>query len=210
MAMARVDATAASDPIRSLPFILEQRASTTSLVIAGIFIVLAATVLLAPFGVLAAHAATAPASFLATIQQPAVAVQLGLALLVALVFVAVPLRLLVLRSRRPRRIVISQQSVSVTTGTHGTPPDWSEPLTAYQGVAHHIRTSLSGAQHEIVLVHEQASKSVVLHTADRIGQPQIDAVAALLNLPQVPARALYERTPAKRPALQQAVELKAA
>jgi hypothetical protein len=202
MAIARVDLSTASDPIRSLPFVLEQRPSATSLVIAGTFIALAATVLLAPFGVLAAHAATAPASFLATIQQPAVAVQLGLALLVALVFVAVPLRVLVRRSRQPHRIVISRQTVSATTGTHGTAADWSEPLAAYQGVAHHIRTSLSGAKHEIVLVHEQASKSVILHIADRIAQPQIDAVAALLNVVQVPARALYERTPAQQRTVQ--------
>jgi hypothetical protein len=194
MGIARVDVITGCDPIRSLPVTLEQRSSLTSMAIAGLFIALAAIVLLAPFGLLAAHAATAPAFFIATIQQPAIALQLGLALLVAVAFVAVPLRALLRRSMQPRQFVISRQTVSATiTGVHGTQANWSEPLAAYQGVAHHIRTSLSGARHEIVLVHAQPSKSVILHIADRIAQPQIDAVAALLNVAQVPARAMYER-----------------
>jgi hypothetical protein len=205
MAIARVYVISASDPIRSLPVTLEQRTSPASLAIAGVFIALAAIVLLAPFGLLAAHAATAPTVFAAKIQQPAVALQLGLALLVAVAFVAVPLRALLRRSMQPRQIVISRHTVSATGGTHGARTNWSEPPAAYQGGAHHIRTSLSGAQHEIVLVHAQPSKSIVLQTADRIAQPQIDAVAALLNVAQVPARALYERVrPERRTELQAA------
>ena len=91
----------------------------------------------------------------------------------------------------PSRFVISGETVAATNGPAGAPA-WNEPLTAYRGVAHHIRTSLSGAQHEIVLVHPDASKSIVLTTADRIGQPQVDAMAALLNVCEVPARTLYQ------------------
>jgi hypothetical protein len=189
MALARVDFVTA-DPMCTLPVSLEQPASRTSTIIAGLFIALAAMVLLAPFSLLAAQAAAEPAHFLATIRQPAIAVQLGLALFVAIAFVSIPLLLLVRRSRQPRRIVISETSVCATGAPSAT---WSEPLTAYEGIAHHIRTSLSGAQHELVLVHQERSKSVVLHISDRIAQPQIDAVAALLKVSEVPARSLYER-----------------
>lgn len=191
MAVARIEVETHSDAAHSLPLTLERKSSPISMLIAATFIALAATVLLAPFSLLAAQAAQDPAAFLTTLQHPAIALQLGLALMVAIVFVAVPLRRLLCRSMLPSRFVISGETVAATNGLAGAPA-WNEPLTAYRGVAHHIRTSLSGAQHEIVLVHPDASKSIVLATADRIGQRQVDAMAALLNVCEVPARTLYQ------------------
>jgi hypothetical protein len=191
VAIAPVEGDKQSAAVQSLSLLLERETSPISIVIAGAFIAVAAGVLLVPFSLLAARAAEDPASFIATIRQPAIALQLGLALVVAVAFVAVPLRKLVRRSLQPRRIVISGGHVVASHDSAGTPA-WSEPLTAYRGVAHHIRTSLSGAQHEIVLVHPDASKSIVLQSADRIAQPQVDAMACLLNVAEVPARAIYQ------------------
>jgi hypothetical protein len=193
MVPAKLAEMTATAPFESLPITLEQSTSPMSTLIIGSFIAVAATVLLAPFGLLAAHATAEPAAFQAAISQPATAVQLGLALIVALGFVTVPLHLLLRRWQQPRRIIVSQQSVSASDAKGPARGNWNEPLSAYQGVTHHIRTSLSGAQHEIILVHAQPAKSVVLHVADRIGQPEIEAIARLLNVPQVPTRALYER-----------------
>lgn len=196
MAVAQFDARSSNDSLPALPLTLDRQNSPTSIAIAATFIALAAAILLAPFSLLAAQAAHDPVAFLATIQQPAIALQLSLALVVAVVFVTVPLRLLLRRSMQPRRIVVSGHRVEATNDPAGQ-PTWSEPLSAYHGVAHHIRTSLSGARHEIVLVHPVAAKSIVLMSADRIGQPQVDAMAALLKVREVPARALYQNHPVR-------------
>ena len=210
MATARIEVISPADVLKSLPLTIEQRTSPNSAAIAGAFIAVAAALLLAPFGVLAAHAAVDPAAVFATLRNPATALQLGIGLLFGLAFVAVPLRKLLRGTLQPRRIVVSRHTVSAGNGDAGMEAVWSEPLASYEGVAHHIRTSLSGAQHEIVLVHARASRTVVLATADRISQPQVAAMAALLNVAQVPARQLYERKRAQPSNRPRAMELKAA
>ena len=192
MAAQNASSITAADPFGVLPVTLEQRVSIATLIILGAFIATTAAVLLTPFAIFAIHAAADPAGFLKALSRPTVALQLGLALLVAIAFVLIPSRLLVRRAMQPRRITISADAVkAIAAGSTGE--QWSEPLAAYRGVAHHIRTSLSGAQHEIVLVHAQPGKSVVLQTADRISQPHVDAIALMLKLNQVPARMMYER-----------------
>ncbi len=188
------------EAILSLPIMLDQNVSGISVTIAGTFIAIAAGVLLAPFGLVAELAALDPASFLLIAQHPAIAIQLGLAFAIGIGFVAFPLRRLSRRALAPRRIVISEREVRASDLWLADGRGWSEPLAAYKGVAHHIRTTLSGSQHEIVLIHDQASKSVVLHIADQIGQTQVDALAALLNVSEISAREMY-RGRASRPEL---------
>ena len=67
-------------------------------------------------------------------------------------------------------------------------------LASFDGVAHHIRASLSGLTHEIVLVHPDPSMTVTLASAERITQSKLDQVASLLGLSEIPARAIYERS----------------
>lgn len=70
------------------------------------------------------------------------------------------------------------------------------PISEYCGVAHHIRASLSGLTHEIVLVHEKPCLTVTLAAAERVTQAQLDAVKSLFKLPEISPRAIYERLPA--------------
>jgi hypothetical protein len=70
-------------------------------------------------------------------------------------------------------------------------------LSEYRGVAHHIRTSLSGLTHEIALVHANPALTVTLVSADRITQGTLDAIKSLLRLPEIPPRALFERGDAR-------------
>ena len=194
MAAARLDVKEIAGSTYTLPITLNHKGSATSYFVAASFIFCAACFLLMPFGMLVALAAYEPNSVWVIARNPSTAIQLGLALVVGLVFVTYPLRCLLQRMRSPRSILIDEGTVSATGTRQDGKPTWSEPLSAYQGVTHHIRTTLSGAHHEIVLIHAEASKSVVLQTADRIAQPQVDAVAALLNVAEIPARTLYERT----------------
>ena len=179
--------------IASLPMTLDQSVSVVSIAVAGAFVAIAAVVLVAPFGLVVELAAFDPAAFLQIAQRPATAIQLAIALVIGIIFVAIPLRRLLGRARAPRRIVILEREVTASNHWLGEARGWKEPLASYKGVAHHVRTTLSGAQHEIVLIHDQPSKSVVLHIADRIEQPQVDAVAALLNVAEISPRSIYRR-----------------
>lgn len=67
-------------------------------------------------------------------------------------------------------------------------------LAEYRGIAHHIRASLSGLSHEIVLVHANPSLTVTLFKGERVTQAMLDDARAALGLPEVPARSIYERS----------------
>ncbi|MEZ5818602.1 MAG: hypothetical protein R3D44_16105 [Hyphomicrobiaceae bacterium] len=66
-------------------------------------------------------------------------------------------------------------------------------LDEYQGIAHHIRASLSGLTHEVVMVHPQAALNVTLHSGDRVTEAMLEECKRLLGLPEISARAIYER-----------------
>mgnify|MGYP000921825390 CR=1 FL=1 len=68
---------------------------------------------------------------------------------------------------------------------------WTLPLTSFRGVAHVIRTSLSGARHELVLVHPLPSRRVLLCASDKLSDTDLDQASRLLSLPLVPANDLY-------------------
>ena len=70
---------------------------------------------------------------------------------------------------------------------------WSVPLASYSGIAHHVRASLSGLRHELILVHPDPAKNLLVAVADRIPQATLDRAKALLRLPEVPAKSLYMR-----------------
>ena len=70
---------------------------------------------------------------------------------------------------------------------------WRAPLAQFCGVTHHIRATLSGPRHEIILVHPDPSRDILLHVAPR--HPKDDAAhyADLLGLGQLQPRTLYSR-----------------
>jgi hypothetical protein len=68
---------------------------------------------------------------------------------------------------------------------------WREPVSAYLGLAHNIRATMAGTHHELVLVHGQPEKSVLLYSASSIALGQVEHYAALLGVPVIPARELY-------------------
>lgn len=70
---------------------------------------------------------------------------------------------------------------------------WSAPLKAYCGVTHHIRATLSGPRHEIILVHPDPAKDVLLNLAPRHPQEGAAYYGELLGLPEVQPRTLYQR-----------------
>lgn len=125
--------------------------------------------------------------------------------------------LFVLPFSRAIKALVSHRTVRIEAGTvtvedHGLfgSSSWSLPLTAYRGVAHVVRTSLSGARHELVLVHPVRNRRILLCAADKLSETDLDQASRVLNLPLLPANDLY-RWPS-RPAkpMPMAAELRAA
>jgi hypothetical protein len=69
------------------------------------------------------------------------------------------------------------------------------PLAAYRGIAHRVRTSLSGVTNEVVLVHPDRRLSVTLASAERLPHGLFDELKSLFKLPEISARAIDEATP---------------
>jgi hypothetical protein len=120
---------------------------------------------------------------------------LGLEILTGIAFGAylmgLPLKRLVDRLAATRTILIDETTVTVTEIGHFRSQTWSAPRSAFSGIAHHVRASLSSMRHELILVHPEREKSLLLSLAPRMVQSDVDRVAALLGCKEIPASALY-------------------
>lgn len=68
---------------------------------------------------------------------------------------------------------------------------WSEAVSNFNGVAHHVRASLSGSRHELILVHTEPEKSILLSTKPLISDRETSEMAIALGQRVVHARSLY-------------------
>ena len=106
-----------------------------------------------------------------------------------------PLKAVLWRVSRSRQVMIAADRVTVReTGLTGS-TTWQAPITEFRGIAHNIRSSLSGTRHELILVHPQALRSVLLHFADQLPQSVIDCYSQLLGVPEVTSRELHRLDP---------------
>jgi hypothetical protein len=105
--------------------------------------------------------------------------------------VALPTKRLVDRLATTRIVDIDDGVVTVTEGGYFRTWTWSAPLAAYAGVTDHVRASLSGTRHELILVHPEREKSVLLCVAARTSQSEVDRIAGLLGHKQIPPSELY-------------------
>jgi hypothetical protein len=94
---------------------------------------------------------------------------------------------------------LSADWVTVETAGLGVSHRWQAPVAQFAGVTHHIRATLSGARHEIILVHPSRDKDVLLAISARPPAQGVDHYAGLLGIGVVPASVLYGRR-AIRPA----------
>jgi hypothetical protein len=130
----------------------------------------------------------------AVIHHPATATVLAVGLFAGLMLFLVPAQRIIARFGRRRCVTITPERASVSDGTLFGARHWSAPLAEFEGIAHHMRTTLSGVRHELVLVHPSRERSIVLHhAAHGIGQAAIDRAAQLLRLPQLSPHVLYRR-----------------
>jgi hypothetical protein len=131
-------------------------------------------------------AATATPALWSAADNPLAAAQVvaGLGLWTALFIV--PARRLLQRFGSHRSVRIEGGMVSVSDRAVLGSRSWQAPLDEFSGIAHWMRSSLSGVRHELHLVHPDPRKSLRIHRADHISQATIDAAEALLGLRPVP------------------------
>jgi hypothetical protein len=95
------------------------------------------------------------------------------------------------RMARKRLVTITSDQVSALETSLLGVRAWRLPIREYRGIAHHVRASSGIVNHEIILVHPNPDRSVLLHTALVVNQTSLDHFAALFRLPLVPARDVY-------------------
>lgn len=177
----------------ALPAAFVERSSQSTLIIKTLLLGPMSLLVAVPLVMIGIDLIAAPASAAALTVSPIVAAQLLAALIVWTALFIVPLAKIVPRLGRSRTVSIDHDTVQLTT--HGLIGKRHEivRLASYRGVAHRVRTTLSGARHEVVLVHPMPEHSVLLAIADRIADVQVARIAATLGLAEVPARELQAR-----------------
>jgi hypothetical protein len=193
MPHAVLEIVGSNQKFEALPLQVTQRVATASAVARLALLVPAILLVMIPVGSLS-FSTTALAQFAEHPADAALA-SLGVGLFVALFGLPLSRAVRALVSRRSVRIEAGFITVE-DRGLLGT-RSWTLPLSAYQGVAHIVRTSLSGARHELVLVHPHRGRRVLLCASDRLSDADLDQASRLLSLPLVPANDLY-RWPAPR------------
>ena len=154
---------------------------------------LAVVVSATPVVLVAAFAVAAPEGLTAAAQNPVGGLQaaLGFALWIGLVMVA---GRATARLASPRTCVIDRRGVAILSDAGpDAEPARIIPMQDYRGLAHVVRTALMGASHELVLVGYDAADDVVVRRAEQIGAIETGEVAAALDVPELPARALIDR-----------------
>lgn len=176
----------------SLPIRMAQT-NARSVTVSRLLLLSPALVLLAVPMLVGAHVATVPEAMSAVSEHPMAALQVLVGCLLWAALIAIPLTQALCRLHARRCVVIDEVGVAVTETTITGARSWTAPLASYRGIAHHVRTSVSGVRHELILVHPDPARNVLLTMKHRLTQASVDKAKQLLGLPEVPARAIYER-----------------
>jgi hypothetical protein len=185
------DRVTPASALEKLPIHLEQSTSHASVVLKALLLMPALAAVAVPLALLGAHAMAEPASFTMLAEHPVEALQIGLGLMLWCALFVWPLRLVLARAGTARVVDIAAGTVRVTDRGPLRSTTWAEPLGVYRGVAHCVRTSLSGVRHELILVHADARRHVLLAAAPAMPQSLLTRTASVLGLPEIAARDLY-------------------
>jgi hypothetical protein len=190
MHLSAIDRISPATPIDQLPIRLDLAASRGSLAISLLLTIPAVVFLITPFALVGWLAAVEPDAFLRTDLTWVSGLQLVAGLAVTLAVAAAAVRRLRAVWVRSATVEVGHGVVAVVERGFGFTRRWTAPITEFLGVAHNVRSSLSGFRHELVLVHPDPSRHVLLRVDSLIAQPHIDRLAIMLGLSQIPARSI--------------------
>ncbi|MDX2289536.1 MAG: hypothetical protein NW217_12035 [Hyphomicrobiaceae bacterium] len=199
MRIASIQTLSPSSLPTSLPMRLEQKGSTLNAAAMLAIAVPSILLVLVPCLVLAVAAVAEPATRDAAAVNPAAIVQIAFGLVLWAALFGIPARRALEQLGQRRIVILNGHEIAVTDRTLLGVTTHKMPLSRYLGLAHHVRTSVSGTRHELVLVHPDPASCVLLAMADRIGKQETEALANLLGLPELPARSLYGSNRLLRP-----------
>ncbi len=128
---------------------------------------------------LAVYALSNPETRALILDRPVMTVELAFALVFWIGLFAWPLRRLHARVNGRRKVEISRWNVAVRDEKLLNTETWTAPLASYTGIAHHVRASLSGSRHELMLVHPERSRSVLLMISEHISEADIQRFSRL-------------------------------
>jgi hypothetical protein len=174
-----------------LPIALEQRYSRLGATARLLLLVPALVSLIIPLALVAARVAEAPATLSVLADKPLAAIELAFALALWTILFVLPIKGLIGQFACARSVRIDVGGVAVIEHTLFGTRAWKAELQEYSGVAHHVRTSLSGTRRELILVHPVRHKSVLLHAADQISETMVRDAAMLLGHKEISGKELY-------------------
>lgn len=157
------------------------------------FLVLAALLLLSPFFLIVSTALASQGLRETVATQPLAVAQVLTGLTFWLVLFGFPIYRLLDSVTRSRIVEIAHGRLTVTDRSFGREATWQVPIAAFSGVAHNLRTSLSGVRHELILVHPQRERSVLLAMANTLNTSDLNRVCTALGLPEMSASAYRAR-----------------
>ncbi len=191
MRLAAIDRMTPSMPDFSAPSILIEQmpARRTTGFLLAVLLAFAA-VLLSPFYMIATTALADQALREAVSTRPMAIAQIIAGLAFWLVLLGFPIYRLLDTLTRSRTIAITNGHVTVTDRVFGSDTSWNAPLSAFAGVAPYLRASLSGVRHELILVHPDRERSVMIAMAPRLMQSEVDQVVAATGLKELPPQIL--------------------
>jgi hypothetical protein len=178
-------------PIAALPWRAVQTPSRSAILLTLGVAIPAACVAIGPLALLIAHLATDQAALALVTDRPGSAAIALFGLLAWLLVFGWPMAHVLATIGSSRHITVADDTVIVRDQKLLGRTTWSQPVAAYTGLAHRVTTSLSGTRHELILVHPTPARSILLATAAKIGQSEIDCAAQLLGCREIAAPAPY-------------------
>jgi hypothetical protein len=133
----------------------------------------------------ASQALSEPEALNLALARPMATFQIVAGLLLLATLLLVPVQRLFARVGRTGLIEIDDRVVRVRESGLLAGRSFAEPLAAYEGAAHRIRTTLSGVQHEVILVHPDPRRDVVIALDAATPSMTPAAMLAQLNLPEI-------------------------
>jgi hypothetical protein len=193
MRIAAIDRIDVSTTTQGIPVEFQQHPAKLKAVALVALSTAAVATMLAPPTLIAIDLTTNPQAMTALAERPLSTVLLAVGVLVCLALLYFPLRAGV--SRLGTRSSVRLEHGMITVDEFGLTGhrQWSLPFNQFCGVSHHIRATLSGPRHEIILVHPDRARDVLLQLGNRAPEPGADHFAKLLGLPEVHAKELYGR-----------------
>lgn len=178
-----------------LPAHIQQRACTITALAQLVFLLPVLGLFAAPYLVLGVGFVSEPAFSEVVSERPGAFLAVLAGLGVGSVLLGLPIVRCLSRLGKRRDITLTTSYVEVEDRDIWGRAHWACPLQDFSGVAHHVRTHVSGTRHELILVHPVSRCCVLLRIGDQISLEDTQSLADLLGLPMLSASVLFAWRP---------------